>query len=125
MDSDRSRLVFTPELEVFVNDRTARHYTCLAGRNNTGKSLVLKYLKFAFGKHAYMVGVNRFYHVHQFGSGLRDPNELEQFETNFINTWQQEGHNPEQNFFDLNRVIIGLNNKHATICLVSAATYWT
>ncbi|OOG54331.1 hypothetical protein B0E49_09965 [Polaromonas sp. C04] len=36
---------------------------------------------------------------------------MDQFENQFNQTFAQDEHNHEQNFFDLNRIIIGLNNK--------------
>jgi hypothetical protein len=57
--------------------------TVLSGGNNSGKSLVLKWLKHTMGKTAYMVGTTRFYHVYHFNAILRDPSELDQFESQF------------------------------------------
>jgi hypothetical protein len=41
---------------------------------------------------------------------VRSPNELDEFENQFNQTFAQEQHNHESNFFDLNRIIIGLSN---------------
>lgn len=58
-----------------------------------------------------MIGTNRIYHVYHFSSGLRDPNEIDQFESQFNSNFYQEQYNYENNFIDLNRIIIGLSNK--------------
>jgi hypothetical protein len=62
------------------------------------------------GKTAYMVGTNRFYHVYHFSAALRDPNELDQFESQFQSNFWSEQYNYEQNYIDLNRIILGLSD---------------
>ncbi|HEX2650003.1 MAG TPA: AAA family ATPase [Burkholderiales bacterium] len=104
-------ITFSPTLDEFAKERAGTASTVLSGGNNTGKSLVLKWLKQAMGKTAYMVGTNRFYHVYHFSAALRDPNELEQWENQFNQHFWQESHNHEQNFIDLNRIITGLSDK--------------
>jgi predicted ATP-dependent endonuclease of OLD family len=104
-------IVFNPPIPQFNAARLGRPLTSIAGANNTGKSLVLKYLKQQLGRTAYLIGPNRFYHVYHFSSTLRDPNEVDQFENQFNQTFSQDQHNHEQNFFDLNRIISGLKNK--------------
>ncbi|MEJ7577157.1 MAG: hypothetical protein WKF74_09155 [Pyrinomonadaceae bacterium] len=109
--SSKSDLIFHPPVNEFFASRQDEPLTVFAGANNTGKSLVLKWLKHSIGRTAYMIGTNRFYHVYHFSSGLRDPNELDQFENQFNNNFWQEQFNYEQNYIDLNRIIIGLSNK--------------
>ncbi len=106
----RGGLTFTPTLEDFAKERAGSSVTVLSGGNNSGKSLVLKWLKQAMGKTAYMVGTNRFYHVYHFSTALRDPNELDQFENQFQSNFWSEQHNYEQNIIDLNRIIVGLSD---------------
>jgi hypothetical protein len=79
-------------------------------RIGTRPSLVLKWLKHTMGKTSYMVGTNRFYHVYHFSTALRDPNELQNFENQFENSVWSEEYNYEQNFFDLNRIIVNLGD---------------
>jgi len=106
----RGGLSFTPTLEDFAKERAGSAVTVLSGGNNSGKSLVLKWLKQTIGKTAYMVGTNRFYHVYHFSTGLRDPNELDQLESQFQSKFNSEEYNYEQNFIDLNRIIVGLSD---------------
>lgn len=103
-------LEFIPSLQLFSNSRTEQPLTVLAGGNNTGKSLTLKYLKKTLGKFAYFVGTNRFYHVYHFSTGIREPHELENFESTFNSNFEQEQYNYEQNVFDLSKIIIGLTD---------------
>jgi len=103
-------LTFAPTLEEFAKERAGSPVTVLSGGNNSGKSLVLKWLKHTMGKTAYMVGTNRFYHVYHFSTALRDPNELEQFESQFNSNFLSEEYNYEQNYIDLNRIIVGLSD---------------
>jgi predicted ATPase len=106
----KSDLEFKPSLQLFSQSRADNPITILAGPNNGGKSLTLKWLKATLGRSAYFIGTNRFYHVYRFSTGLREPNELDQLESSFQSNYQQEDYNYEQNVFDLNRIIIGLSD---------------
>jgi predicted ATP-dependent endonuclease of OLD family len=106
----RGGLTFTPTLEEFAAERVDSSVTVLSGSNNSGKSLVLKWLKQTMGKTAYMIGTNRFYHVYHFSTGIRNPNELDQFESQFSSNLWSEEYNYEQNYIDLNRIIVGLSD---------------
>jgi predicted ATPase len=111
MNQSKGSLNFSPTLEEFASLRSNRSITVLSGSNNSGKSLVLKSLKRAIGRSAYLMGANRFYHVYHFGSGIRDPNQLENFERQFEQNFDQEQYNHEQNHYDLNSVIQGFTTK--------------
>lgn len=104
-------LEFVPSLQLFGQARNQSPLTVLAGPNNSGKSLTLRWLKSTLGRTAYFVGTNRFYHVYHFSTGIREPNELDQFENTFQSHFNDERHNHEQNVFDLSHIIIGLTNK--------------
>ena len=106
----RGGLTFAPTLEEFAKERAPSPVTVLSGGNNSGKSLVLKWLKHTMGKTAYMVGTNRFYHVYHFSTALRDPNELDSFENQFQSNIWSEQFNYDQNYIDLNRIIVGLSD---------------
>lgn len=101
---------FIPSLQLFGQSRNQTPLTVLAGPNNSGKSLTLRWLKSTLGKTAYFVGANRFYHVYHFSSGIRQTNELDQLENAFNSHFNDESHNYEQNEFDLSRIIIGLSD---------------
>lgn len=103
-------LEFVPSLQLFGQSRSQERYTVLAGPNNSGKSLTLRWLKSTLGRTAYFVGTNRFYHVYHLGTGLRQANELDQFEANFSNQFHDDSHNHEQNVFDLGRILQGLKD---------------
>lgn len=106
----RGGLIFTPTLEAFARERSGAAVTVLSGGNNSGKSLVLKWLKHTMGKTAYMVGSNRFYHVYHFSTSVRDPNALDQFENQFQSQFWNEEYNYEQNYIDLNRISVDLSD---------------
>ena len=57
-----------------------------------------------------MIGVNRFYHVYHIASGLRDPNRIDQYEQQFRQQFWQEQYNHEQNYIQLNQIIVDLDN---------------
>lgn len=102
---------FVPSLQLFAQSRASSSYTALAGPNNSGKSLVLRSLKYTLGRSSYFVGTNRFYHVYHLSTSLRQTNELDQFESNFQSQFNDESHNHEQNVFDLARIITSLSDK--------------
>ena len=106
-----SGLTFTPTLPEFAQSRAGSASTVISGGNNSGKSLVLKYLKSTMGKAAYMVGSNRFYHVYHFSTSIRDPNALDHFENNFQSNFSSAEYNYEQNHFDLNSIIVSLSDQ--------------
>lgn len=89
---------FVPALQLLGQMRSQSPLTVLAGPNNSGKSLTLRWLKYSLGRSAYFVGTNRFYHVYHFSSGIREPNELDQFESNFHSHFNDDRHNHEQMF---------------------------
>jgi hypothetical protein len=103
-------LEFVPSLQLFGQTRAQERYTVLAGPNNSGKSLTLRWLKSTLGRAAYFVGTNRFYHVYHLSTGLRQANELDQFENNFNSQFHDDSHNHEQNVFDLGRILQGLKD---------------
>ena len=103
-------LEFVPSLQLFALARAQERYTVLAGPNNSGKSLTLRWLKSTLGRAAYFVGTNRFYHVYHLSTGLRQANELDQFESNFNSQFRDDSHNHEQNVLDLGRILQGLKD---------------
>lgn len=107
----KSDIEFVPALQAFSQVRADSPLTVLAGPNNSGKSLTLRWLKSTLGRTSYFVGTNRFYHVYHFSTGIREPNELDQFESNFQSHFNDDKHNHEQNVFDLSRIIIGLSDE--------------
>ncbi len=110
MKSNKSDLMFTPNLQEFYRLREEKPFTVLSGGNNSGKSLVLKYLKQQLGKKAYMIAPSRFSHVYQLSTAIVDPNELDNFENQFNNQFNQEQYNYEQNFLDLNKILTNLGD---------------
>ena len=111
MSSRLSDLRFNPPLEALLALRRQSPLTVLSGANNSGKSLVLKWLKSAAGETAYLVGTNRFYHIYHISTAIRDPNQIRNFENQFRQQFQQEEYNHEQNFIDLQQILIGLSDK--------------
>lgn len=111
MNHTKSDIIFNPELSDFFESRNSKPLTVFCGGNNSGKSLVLKFLKQKSGLNSYLMGPVRFYHVHQFSSSVKNPNELYECENQFQGNFNQEDYNHEQNFLDLNRIITNLNDE--------------
>jgi predicted ATPase len=103
-------LTFSPTLPDFFESLSSEDLTVISGSNNSGKSLVLKNLKLVLGASAHMVGAARFYHIYHLSTGLRDPNQLQQWEQQFRTNFYQPEFNYEQNYIDLNQILLGLND---------------
>lgn len=110
MNHKKSEIIFTPELSSFSSSRNQKPLTIFCGGNNSGKSLILKWLKSNLGKQSYMIGPMRFYHVHQFSSSSINPRELDDYEDQFHSQFNHEEYNHEQNFLDFNRIITNLSD---------------
>src|SRR5215813_3466291 len=106
-----AEIAFNPSPESFLAERREHPYTVLAGPNNSGKSLLLKWLKRHLGRGTYMIGTNRFYHIYLLSTGLRDPTELDQWENQFTSQFADPQYNHEQNYIDLGRILMGLNDE--------------
>ncbi|MBI3617742.1 MAG: AAA family ATPase, partial [Candidatus Omnitrophica bacterium] len=48
--------------------------------------------------------------IYHFSTALRDPNEIDQLENQFQSNFSSEQYNYEQNYIDLNRIIVGLSD---------------
>jgi predicted ATPase len=103
-------LDFQPPIQDFIQATGNRPLTVLCGPNNSGKSLALKSLKQQIGQGSYMMGAQRFSHVYHLSTQLRNENELYELETQFQTNFAQEQFNYEQNFLDLQRVLLNLDN---------------
>ena len=103
-------ITFEPPIETFVGSRASSHLTVLCGGNNSGKSLVLKNLKIHFGRKAYMVGPQRFYHVHEISTQRFNPQDYDSWDSQFRSHAQNEEYNYEQNYIDLGRILGGLRD---------------
>jgi predicted ATPase len=110
----RGGLTFHPALEEFATSRSDKPVTVLSGGNNSGKSLVLKWLKISLGKSAYLIGTNRFYHVYHFSTQVKDPRDLDNYENQFQSQVWNENYNYEQNYIDLNKIISSLSDSQRT-----------
>ncbi len=104
-------LIFEPDIATFIGERSSSIITVLSGGNNSGKSATLKRIKSQIGRSAYLIGPVRFYHVNQISTQQKDPNEINNLESQFQNTFSQVDVNHEQNFLDLTRIITNLSNK--------------
>jgi len=58
-----------------------------------------------------MIGPVRFYHIYQLSTAVVDPNEIDNFDSQFKSNFFQEEYNHEQNFLNLNRIMVNLNDE--------------
>lgn len=104
-------LTFEPLIGSLVSLLQSKQYVVLSGANNAGKSLLLKQIKKHLGVNSYFMATNRFYHLHEIGSQLKEPNFYMNFENMFQNQLNDKRTNQEQNYYDLGRIIASLGNK--------------
>ena len=99
---------FRPGLAEFLETRSSRPLTVLAGPNNVGKTLLLKFLCAEHGPGAYMLGCNRFYHVSRLSASAPQPED--QLYRNFAWQFYAEQQNTENNALNLAQVITQLTD---------------
>ena len=110
MTNSKNNIEIIPLINDFWKTRDESILTVLSGLNNSGKTLILKHLKEKIGVATYLIGVNRFYHVHHLGNAAKIPDELSQLHRQFSQNFSQDDQNHEQNFLNLNRIIQNLND---------------
>src|ERR1043166_2313621 len=92
-----SPLSFDPHPNDFFAQRVDSTTTVLAGRNNVGKSLLLRLLKAQDTERAIMLATDRFYQLHYLALGDNPDQELENQYTNFYNTFESPQNNDKSN----------------------------
>lgn len=103
-------LLFHPDLPQFMTERQSAYYTTLSGGNNSGKSVLLKNMKFHLGRRAYMAGPQRFYHIYELSTQRWNLQDYDSWDQQFRQNFAQEEANTENNFIDLGRVIGALKD---------------
>lgn len=99
---------FDPPIDEFLRQRSNTSTTVLAGPNNVGKSLALKFLYASHGPGARLLGCSRFYHVDKLStSSVWSENELYR---NYSRQFYAEQQNTEQNQVQLSQVITRLTD---------------
>lgn len=109
--SESVEVDFDSSVTAFFTHAGTSHYTAICGGNNSGKSLALKQLKVTSGRRAYMVGPQRFYHVHELATQNFSKNDYDSWESQSQSNFRRKDVNTEQNFIDLNRIVGGLKDK--------------
>jgi predicted ATPase len=92
-----SPLVFDPHPNEFFEQRAQSPITILAGRNNVGKSLLLRLLKAQDTERAIMLATDRFYQLHYLTLGDNPDQELFTQYTNFYSTFESPENNDKSN----------------------------
>ncbi|NEM97140.1 ATP-dependent nuclease [Pontibacter burrus] len=108
---------FNPDLSEIVQNTRRPNLYVFSGSNNSGKSLLLKFLKLQLGPTCYYLSPVRFYHVYHLSSVPKDPNRLTNYDQQFHQTYLNQEQNHEQNFIDLNTTITTLSNNKRKLLL--------
>lgn len=102
---DTNEITFSPDIDTFLTMRGDAIYNAFSGGNNSGKSLVLKQIKLRFGKEAYLVGPQRFYHITELASQRFPDTDYDNWDSQFRSNASNKEYNFEQNFIDLGRIL--------------------
>ena len=106
-----SMVDFIPDINNFIQDRSDKPYTVVCGANNSGKSLVLKHMRLHLPKTAYMMGPQRFYHVHEIPTEKTNQSDYDNADGSFRNEFGNIQFNHENNRIELRKIIVNLNDK--------------
>ncbi len=110
----RSNVDFKPSVEEFFQSRQGEIVTVFSGANNGGKSLLLKNLFLLAGHGSYLIGCNRFSNIDVLNSRQRERHEHRSLYENLIMEIERSNQNTENNHFNLEQVLTGLNNRQRT-----------
>ncbi len=101
----QTALSFRPSPQDFLSSRMTESQTILCGRNNAGKSALLKQLRIGLGSTACLLSSNRFYHFDQVGYATDRDTHYGQRYDQFVRQLYTSPHNQEQSDVQLQQLI--------------------
>ncbi len=102
---------FTDEAETALQAIRKSEYAVLVGRNNCGKSFLLKTLTQRWGKNASYLGPARYQNFHVLGHYTPNRNKKNEKWQNFVNQWSQQQQNIDNSPINLQQAIAELTDK--------------
>jgi predicted ATPase len=106
----RTELLFAPAVSKFVADRGVARQTIVCGKNNVGKSLLLKRIRQHLGARACLLSSNRFYHFDQIGYAQDPAAHYEQRHDLFIQQLYSGINNQETSDVQIQQLIGWMTN---------------
>lgn len=103
---------FTEQAQTFMETIKDREYAVLCGRNNCGKSFLLKTLTQQSGERASFLGPARYQNFHVLGSFAPNRNQRRRSRKHqeFMNQWRNQQQNLDNSPFNLQQSIAELSN---------------
>jgi len=102
---------FSDEAEASLGSIRESEYAVLVGRNNCGKSFLLKTLTQRWGENASYLGPARYQNFHVLGHYTPNRNKKSEKYRNFINQWSQQSQNLDNSPINLQQAIAELTDK--------------
>ncbi|MGS2719172.1 ATP-dependent nuclease [Paraglaciecola aestuariivivens] len=102
---------FSDDAEKSLKAIRESEYAVLVGRNNCGKSFLLKTLTQRWGKNASYLGPARYHNFHVLGHYTPNRNKKDDKWRNFINQWNQQQQNIDNSPINLQQAIAELTDK--------------
>lgn len=99
-----------PESKVLLEEIRNSEYAVLVGRNNSGKSFLLKEMTVSWGAEVYFIGPMRYQNFNILGQFSPSRNRLQDRWNNTLNTIRQAGHNTDGFPFSLQQGIAELSD---------------
>lgn len=101
---------FSIEAEESIKSIRESEYAVLVGRNNCGKSFLLKTLTQRWGKNASYLGPARYQNFHVLGHYTPNRNKKDDKWRSFVNQWNQKQQNFDNSPINLQQAIAELND---------------
>jgi predicted ATP-dependent endonuclease of OLD family len=102
---------FSDKAEESLNNIRESEYAVLVGRNNCGKSFLLKTLTQRWGENASYLGPARYQNFHVLGHYTPNRNKKHQKYQQFLNQWRQQQQNIDNSPINLQQAIAELTDK--------------
>ncbi len=102
---------FTDEAEQSLKNIRESEYAVLVGRNNCGKSFLLKTLTQRWGENASYLGPARYHNFHVLGHYTPNRNKKNDKYQQFLNQWRRENQNFDNSPINLQQAIAELTDK--------------
>jgi predicted ATP-dependent endonuclease of OLD family len=110
---DRPKTEFTENAKLAIDEIKSAELSVLVGRNNSGKSFLLKSLALELGKQASYLGPARYQNFNLLGYYTPNPeiDQKEQKYRQFVEQWRREQQNIDNSPLNLQQAIAELPNK--------------
>ena len=107
---DKPNTAFSENAINLIDEIKQSDYAVLVGRNNCGKSFLLKTITQSLGKHASYIGPARYNNFNTLGNYMPNRNKKDERFNQFIQQWQKQNQNFDNSPINLQGAIAQLND---------------